>query len=126
MRDIDGLLSGVDLDISTALFPAIKLLHESALGPGGLFAVRENELRATAESRRMIAENARLSSRVSEAAEAFVAISRRQMEAAARGAVAVQNEGSAALAVIVGLSLVVALCRPQHRLSPNRDRCRDG
>jgi signal transduction histidine kinase len=106
MRDIDGLLSGVDLDISTALFPAIKLLHESALGPGGLFAVRENELRATAESRRMIAENARLSSRVSEAAEAFVAISRRQMEAAARGAVAVQNEGSAALAVIVGLSLV--------------------
>jgi signal transduction histidine kinase len=106
MRDIDGLLSGVDLDISTALLPAIKLLHESALGPGGLFAVRENELQATAESRRLIAENARLSSRVSGAAEAFVAISRRQMEAAARGAVAVQNEGSAALAVIVGLSLV--------------------
>ena len=106
MRDIDGLLSGVDVDISTALLPAIKLLHESALGPGGLFAVRENELQATAESRRLIAENARLSSRVSGAAEAFVAISRRQMEAAARGAVAVQNEGSAALAVIVGLSLV--------------------
>ncbi|HEX6441392.1 MAG TPA: ATP-binding protein [Stellaceae bacterium] len=106
MRDIDGLLSGVDLDISTALLPAIKLLHESALGPGGLFAVRENELQATAESRRLIAENARLSSRVSDAAEAFVAISRRQMQAAAGGAVAVQNEGSAALAVIVGLSLV--------------------
>jgi signal transduction histidine kinase len=106
MRDIDGLLSGVDLDISTALLPAIKLLHESALGPGGLFAVRENELQATAESRRLIAENARLSTRVFAAAEAFVAISRRQMEAAARGAVAVQNEGSAALAVIVGLSLV--------------------
>jgi signal transduction histidine kinase len=106
MRDIDGLLSGVDLDISTALLPAIKLLHESALGPGGLFAVRENELQATAESRRLIAENARLSSRVSDAAEAFVAISRRQMEAAARGAVAVQNEGSAALAIIVGLSLI--------------------
>jgi signal transduction histidine kinase len=82
------------------------LLHESALGPGGLFAVRENELQATAESRRLIAENARLSSRVSDAAEAFVAISRRQMEAAARGAVAVQNEGSAALAIIVGLSLI--------------------
>jgi signal transduction histidine kinase len=106
MRDIDGLLSGVDLDISTALLPAIKLLHESALGPGGLFAVRENELQATAESRRLIAENARLSSRVSDAADAFVAISRRQMEAAARGAVAVQNEGSAALAIIVGLSLI--------------------
>jgi len=106
MRDIDGLLSGVDLDISTALLPAIKLLRESALGPGGLFAVRENELQATVESRRLIAENARLSSRVSGAAEAFVAISRRQMETAARGAVAVQNEGSAALAVIVGLSLV--------------------
>jgi signal transduction histidine kinase len=106
VRDIDGLLSGVDLDISTALLPAIKLLHESAAGAGGLFAVRESELKATAESRRLIAENARLSSRLSEAAEAFVAISRRQMEAAARGAFAVQNEGSAALAVIVVLSLV--------------------
>jgi PAS domain S-box-containing protein len=106
MRDIDGLLSGVDLDISTALLPAIKLLHESALGPGGLFAVRENEQQATTDSRRLIAENAGLSSRLSDAAEAFVTISRRQMEAAAGGAVAVQNEGSAALAVIVGLSLV--------------------
>lgn len=106
MRDIDGLVSGVDLDISTALLPTIKLLHESALGAGGLFAVRENELQAIAESRRLIDENARLSRRVSDAAEAFVAISRRQMEGAARGAVRVQNEGSAALAVIVALSLV--------------------
>jgi len=106
VRDIDGLVSGVDLDISTALLPAIKLLHESALGPGGLFAVRESELKATAESRRLIAENARLSGRLSDAAEAYVAISRRQMEAAARGAVAVQDEGSAALALIVVLSLV--------------------
>ena len=106
VSDIDSLLSGVDLDISTALLPAIKLLHESALGTGGLFVVREKELRETAESRRLIAENAQLSSRLSDAAEAFVAISRRQMEAAARDAVAVQNEGSTALAVIVGLSLI--------------------
>jgi serine phosphatase RsbU (regulator of sigma subunit) len=106
VRDIDGLVSGVDLDISTALLPAIKLLHESALGQGGLFAVREAELKATAESRRLVAENTRLSSRLSDAAEVFVAASRHQMEAAAGGAVAVQNEGGAALGVIVVLSLV--------------------
>ena len=105
MSDIDGLLSGVDLDVSTALLPAIKQLRESALGPGGLFAVRESELNADADSHRLIAENAQLAGRLSEAVEAFVAISRRQMEAASRDAVAVQNRGALALAVIVVLSL---------------------
>jgi signal transduction histidine kinase len=105
MSDIDGLLSGVDLDISTALLPAIKQLRESALGPGGLFAVREGELNANADSHRLIAENAQLAGRLSEAMEAFVAISRRQMEAASRGALAVQNRGALALAAIVVLSL---------------------
>ncbi len=32
MREIDGLVSGVDLRDSTALLPAIELLHRSALG----------------------------------------------------------------------------------------------
>jgi signal transduction histidine kinase len=105
MRDIDGLVSGVDLDVSTALLPAIKLLHESAIGPGGLFTVRETEVQATTESRQLIAQNVQLSNRLSAAVAAFVAISKRQMESAARGAYAVQNAGSVALAVIMVLSL---------------------
>jgi adenylate cyclase len=109
MGDIDGLVSGVDLDISTALLPAIKQLREAALGPGGLFAVREAELNTGADSRRLIAENALLSSRLSEAVEGFVAISRRQMQAASRGAVAVQNAGALALAVIVVQSLACSV-----------------
>jgi hypothetical protein len=106
MRDIDGLMSGVDLETSTALLPDIKLLRESALGSGGLFAVKQAELEATAESRRLIAENGRLSNRLSEAAEAFVATSRRQMEFAARDTISVQSAGSGALALIAALSLV--------------------
>jgi PAS domain-containing protein len=106
MRDIDGLMSGVDLETSTALLPDIKLLREAALGSGGLFAVKQAELEATAESRRLIAENARLSNRLSQAAEAFVATSRRQMETAARGAVSVQTMAGAALALTALLALV--------------------
>ena len=109
MSDIDGLVSGVDLDISTALLPAIKQLHEAALGDGGLFAVRETELKAGADSRRLIAENAQLSSRLSELVEGFVALSRQQMEAASRGAVAVQDTGALALAGIVVLSLACSV-----------------
>jgi serine phosphatase RsbU (regulator of sigma subunit) len=109
MRDIDGLLSGVDLDISTALLPAIKQLHESAIGPGGLFAARESELNARADSRRLIAENAEISGRISAAVEAFVTISRRQMETASRGAVAVENTGGTVLAAIVVLSLACSV-----------------
>jgi hypothetical protein len=41
MREIDGLVSGVDFETSTALLPAIELLHRSALGPSGLFAARK-------------------------------------------------------------------------------------
>ena len=81
MRDIDGLMSGVDLETSTALLPDIKLLREAALGSGGLFAVKQAEVEATAESRRL-------------------------METAARGAVWVQTAAGAALAVFALLALV--------------------
>ena len=106
MRDIDGLMSGVDLETSTALLPDIKLLREAALGSGGLFAVKQAEVEATAESRRLIAENGRLSNRLSQAVEGFVSTSRRQMETAARGAVWVQTAAGAALAVFALLALV--------------------
>ena len=106
MREIDGLMSGVDLETSTALLPDIKLLRESALGSGGLFAVKEAELDANVEGRRLIAENERLSNRLSEAMEAFVGTSRRQMEFAAGNAVSVQTASSSALALIALLSLL--------------------
>src|SRR5947209_13019238 len=70
MQEIDGLVSGIDLETSTALLPAIELLHRSALGPSGLFAVRKTELEATGDSRRLIAENTSLSNRLSDAVRA--------------------------------------------------------
>jgi signal transduction histidine kinase/dihydroneopterin aldolase len=106
MRDIDGLVSGVDLETSTALLPAIELLHRSALGPGGLFAVRKAELEASGDSRRLIAENTSLSNRLSDAVRALVSISKRQMDTAAQRAFAAQRAGSIALAGIVVLSLL--------------------
>ena len=106
MREIDGLVSGVDLETSTALLPAIELLHRSALGPSGLFAVRRAELEATGDSRRLIAENTSLSNRLSDAVRALVSISKRQMDTAAQRAFAAQRAGSIALAGIVVLSLL--------------------
>jgi signal transduction histidine kinase len=106
MRDIDGLVSGVDLETSTALLPAIELLHRSTLGPSGLFAVRKAGLKATGDSRRLVAENSSLSNRLSDAVRALVSISKRQMDTAAQRAFAAQRAGSIALAGIVALSLL--------------------
>jgi signal transduction histidine kinase len=106
MQDMDGLVSGVDLDSSTAVLPKIKLLTDAALGPGGLFAVKEQELKATIEGRRLIAENTRLSGRLSDAVQAFVSVSRRQMQTAASAAITVQTMGAVALALIAALSLI--------------------
>jgi len=106
IRDMDALVSGVDLDTSTELLPQIKQLNDAALGAGGLFAVKELELNATAEGHRLIGDNARLANRLSDAVRAFVATSRRQMETSARNAVAVQTVGAAALALIALLSLI--------------------
>jgi phosphoglycerate-specific signal transduction histidine kinase len=106
LRDIEGLISGVDLDTSTALFPPLKQLAEASLGPGGLFAVKESELTATADGRRLIGENRRLANRLSDAVQAFVNISRRQMQTSARGAVETQTAGGLALVAIALLSLI--------------------
>jgi phosphoglycerate-specific signal transduction histidine kinase len=106
LRDIEGLVSGVDLDTSTALFPHLKQLADASLGPGGLFAVKEIELKATADGRRLIEENRRLANRMSDAVQAFVDTSRRQMQASADGAARIQTVAGGALAAIALLSLI--------------------
>jgi hypothetical protein len=105
MRDMDTLVSGVDLDTSTALLPQIKQLMDAAQRPGGLFAVKAMELNATDEGRRLIKDNAKLANRLSDAVRAFVGTSRQLMETSARHAVAVQTSGATALALIALLSL---------------------
>ena len=106
LRDIEGLVSGVDLDTSTALFPHLKQLSDASLGAGGLFAVKETELKATADGRQLIAENRLLANRLSDAVQAFVNTSRRQMQASARGTAEMQTVAGAALAAIALLSLI--------------------
>ena len=106
LRDIEGLVSGVDLDTATALFPQLKQLGDASLGSGGLFAVKQSELKATADGRRLIEENRRLANRLSDAVQAFVTVSRGQMQASARGAVETQTTGGLALGAIALLSLI--------------------
>ncbi len=108
MHDIDALGSRLDFDTLSAISPTVELLRQSALGPGGLFAVRKAELEASADSRRLIAENAALSIRLSDAVKAVVAVSKHRMDTTAHGAFAAQREASIVLAAIAVLSLVSA------------------
>ena len=106
MNEMEALISGVDLETSTALLPKIKALTQAALGPSGLFAVKAQELDATAEGNWLTTENGRLATRLSDAVRTFVATSRRQMQTAVHGAVTVQTGGAVGLALIALLSLV--------------------
>jgi signal transduction histidine kinase/HAMP domain-containing protein len=106
MHQIDALLSRLDAAGSAALLPAIALLRQAALGPGGLFAVRDGELEAVAAGRDLIAENVGLAKRLSSSVNKVVAAAKLQMSAAARSAFVTQRVETVALAVIAAASLV--------------------
>jgi signal transduction histidine kinase len=106
MRDIDAVVSRLDVDSSAAFAPAIELLRQSVLGSGGLFAVRRGELEAIADSRRLITANADLADLLSNSVKEVVAASKQQLNAAAERAFATQRVESLSLAVIAAVSLL--------------------
>jgi PAS domain-containing protein len=109
MADIGALLSGLDAETAALLSPAIASLRQAAVGGEGLFAVEKGELDASAEGRRLSAENAGLADRLSGSARAVVAAAERQTGAAAARAVAAQRVENLCLAVVVAVSLAGAL-----------------
>ena len=132
LRDIEGLVSGVDLDTATALFPQLKQLGDASLGPGGLFVVKESELKATADGRRLIEENRLLANRLSDAVQAFVdhlppadEIVRYRSGRDTNGRRLGAGRDCPIKSDQFGADCMV-LCRPQYRWPPEWPQCRNG
>jgi adenylate cyclase len=106
VRHIDDLVSGLDPDLSFELIVPISRLRANAVGPSSVIAVRQTELKAIQEGRRLTVENAALSTQLSDAVEALVAASKQAIAAATERTESVQRLGRIGLAVAVALSLI--------------------
>ena len=106
VRRIDGLVSGLDPDVSFALIVPLSRMRTGAIGNSSIIAARRVELEATFEGRRRIAENSVLSVRLSNAVETMVFAAKRRIAAATDETQSVQTLGRLGLFAVVALSLI--------------------
>ncbi len=111
MGRLDALVAGLDGKLAASLGSTIRGLHLSATASNNLFAARRDELAALHDERKLIAENAGLSSSLTGAIAELVATSRSEMTAAAGDAARLrrigQNVLAAAVVVIVVSSILI-------------------
>ena len=106
VRNIDGLVSGLDPDVSFELIVPLSRLRTSALGNTSIVSARQVELQTAAEGRRLIAENADLSVKLSDAVAVLVAESKARITTATEKTESVQQSGRLWLFAVVALSLI--------------------
>jgi signal transduction histidine kinase/CheY-like chemotaxis protein len=106
VRNIDGLVSGLDPDVSFDLIVPLSRLRTSAMGNTSIIAARKVELETAAEGRRLTAENADLSLKLSDAVAVLVAESKARITTATEATQSVQSSGRLWLLAVVALSLV--------------------
>jgi len=109
VRAIDGLVSDSDPDISRQVSAPLRALRGAILGDSSIFEAVRREIAATAETRRVIAENEMLSIRLKDAVDRLVAQSRSELDAADLEARRVKALGLKVLLTVAGLSLASSL-----------------
>ncbi len=106
IRALDGLVSHVDLDISSELFKQLSRLQTAVTGAESIFSWVRKAIAAKVESRRLVEENQTLSVRLKMAIDKLVAFSRLEIDGANAQAVRVQAVGRNVLLAVAALSLV--------------------
>jgi signal transduction histidine kinase/methyl-accepting chemotaxis protein len=106
IQSIDGLVSDIDPDLSTELFPPIARLRADVRGETSIFHLRQMEIDATGRSRKLIAENAAFSAHLQNSVQRLVTGSQRDIAAADRAAKQVQQLDSKALIAVTLLAVI--------------------
>ncbi len=106
IRALDGLVSQVDLDISSELVKQLSGLQTAVTGAESIFSWVRKAMAAKVESRRLVEENQALSVRLKMAIDKLVAFSRLEIDGANAQAVRVQAVGQNVLLAVAALSLV--------------------
>ena len=105
IRALDGLVSDVDLDISSELFKPLNGLRSAVTGEASIFSWVRKGMAAKAESRRLVRENQAVSVRLKMAVDKLVAFSRKEIASANTEAARVQAVGQKVLFAVAALSL---------------------
>ena len=105
IRALDGLVSDVDLDISSELFKPLNGLRSAVTGAESIFSSVRKATAAKAESRRLVQENQAVSVRLKMAVDKLVAFSRLEIDGANAEAQRVQALGRNILLAVAALSL---------------------
>ena len=92
-------------DVSAQFFKPLQTLRGAAIGNASIFTVARREIATKAESRRLIAENETLSTRLKGTVDLLVSRSRNEINNAGIDARRVQSLGREVLLSVAGLSL---------------------
>jgi adenylate cyclase len=106
IRRIDDLVSGLDPDVWFELIAPLSQLRAGALGDSNIVALRQVELEAALEGRRLTVENSVLAAQLSNAVEDLVIAAKQGIAAATDETLSVQNLGRLGLLAVVALSLI--------------------
>jgi adenylate cyclase len=106
IRSIDGLVSDIDPDLSTELFRPIAQVRANVKGETNIFSLRQVEIDTTARSRRLIAENAALSTRLQKSVAQLVAGSRTDIAMASRAARRAQEINASILLSVAVVAVI--------------------
>src|SRR6516162_3104527 len=106
IRRIDDLVSGLDPDVWFELIAPIRQLRAGALGDSSIGAVRQVELEAALEGRRLTVENSVLAAQLSNAVEDLASAAKQGIAAATDETRSVQKLGRLGLLGVVALSLI--------------------
>ena len=105
IRALDGLVSDVDLDISSELFKPLSGLRSAVTGGGSIFSWVRKATATQSRGRRLVAEDQALSVELKMAVDKLVAFSRLEIDSAKTEAARVQTVGRNALLAVAALSL---------------------
>jgi len=106
IRRIDDLVSGLDPDVWFELITPLNRLRAGVLGDSSIGAVRQVELEAALEGRRLTAENSVLAAQLSSAVEELASAAKQGIATATDETLSVQKLGRLGLLAVVALSLI--------------------
>ena len=131
LGEIEKGAQALDPKLRPQFLVQVDKLRTLVDGPNSIFQLRQHELDLIADARRLLAENANLSTQLTTAAEQLVEATKQEVRASTGSALRVQRMSTEAITVLVGAQSPyldpdrVALCRPSHRAAAEPAERRD-
>ncbi|TMJ47047.1 MAG: hypothetical protein E6G90_13970 [Alphaproteobacteria bacterium] len=109
LGEIEKGAQALDPKLRPQFLVQVDKLRTLVDGPNSIFQLRQHELDLIADARRLLAENANLSTQLTTAAEQLVEATKQEVRASTGSALRVQRMSTEAITVLVALSLLTSI-----------------